>query len=98
MAHAESSTRQLPHARRAAPRPQVFYTITGLAGYLALGDDVAPNVLTSFTQFSQPSLSWIPLLANVLVLVHLVPAYQVRSCIPLLSDFPGLFLGGPPGF
>ncbi|KAI8472009.1 MAG: transmembrane amino acid transporter protein-domain-containing protein [Monoraphidium minutum] len=54
----------------------VFYAVTGVTGYLALGDAVSPNVLTSF-QFDGPATAWVPLLANVMVLVHLVPAYQV---------------------
>lgn len=81
--------------RRAPDTPQVFYTVTGSAGYMALGDDVGPNVLTSFTGLDK-SRSWLPLLANIMVLVHLVPAYQVggtgwESCG---GAGPGTLAGG----
>lgn len=56
----------------------LFYVVTGLAGYLALGDAVPPNVLTAFASGAPGGkLPWLPLLANILVLIHLVPSYQV---------------------
>jgi hypothetical protein len=71
------------------PRLQVFYLVTGLAGYLALGDAVTPNVLASFTSFRDPATAWLPLLANVLVLVHLGPAYQARPGAQRTAGDPG---------
>ena len=83
----------------------IFYVATGLSGYLALGDAAPPNVLTAFggegSGGGGAGAAWLPLLANAMVLVHLVPAYQVVAqplfvilerlllrCAPRLASLP----------
>jgi amino acid permease len=53
----------------------VAYVGVGFAGYAALGDATPGNILTGFT-----SPAAVVTLANAAVLVHMVPAYQVRRC------------------
>jgi hypothetical protein len=48
-----------------------------VCGYLALGNDVPASIVLGFD--SAPI--WVTLLANFMVLVHMVPAYQVRMVI-----------------
>lgn len=51
-----------------------FYLAVSVAGYAAFGDDVAGNILHGFT-----SPKWVIDWANVMVIIHLVPAYQLYS-------------------
>lgn len=52
----------------------LFYMAVAIAGYMAYGNDVAGNVLNSFVD-----PRWLVDMANIMVIVHMVPAYQVWS-------------------
>lgn len=54
----------------------VFYVAVSVAGYAALGDAVPGDILTAF---SQPAS--VVTAANVMVLLHMLPAYQ--ACVPM---------------
>lgn len=51
-----------------------FYLAVAVSGYMAYGNDVAGNILNSFQ-----TPRWLVDLANIMVIVHLIPAYQVWS-------------------
>ncbi|KAL9231951.1 hypothetical protein vseg_007109 [Gypsophila vaccaria] len=51
-----------------------FYMLCGVVGYAAFGNDAPGNFLTGFG-FYEPY--WLIAIANVLIVVHLVGAYQV---------------------
>lgn len=51
-----------------------FYMAVAIAGYMAFGDDVPSNILTGF---SGPR--WVVDWANIMVVIHMIPAYQVYS-------------------
>lgn len=51
-----------------------LYMGVAIAGYLALGNDVPPEILTGFN-----GPEWVVVLANIAVLVHMFGAYQVRA-------------------
>ncbi|CAI9104225.1 OLC1v1002856C1 [Oldenlandia corymbosa var. corymbosa] len=52
----------------------IFYTLCGMLGYAAFGNNAPGNLLTGFG-FYEPF--WLVDLANVAIVVHLVGAYQV---------------------
>eukprot|EP00878_Enallax_costatus_P023655 GHUV01025173.1.p1 GENE.GHUV01025173.1~~GHUV01025173.1.p1 ORF type:complete len:226 (-),score=42.89 GHUV01025173.1:895-1572(-) len=52
----------------------VFYLAVSITGYLALGENVPGDILTGF---SKPAS--VVTAANVMVLLHMLPAYQVFS-------------------
>lgn len=52
----------------------VFYMCVSVLGYLALGNAVPGDILTGF---SEPS--FVVTAANAMVLIHMLPAYQVFS-------------------
>ncbi|KAI7843769.1 hypothetical protein COHA_002667 [Chlorella ohadii] len=54
-----------------------FYLAIAVSGYAALGQDTPYNILTGFTGDQVPF--WVIDFANVCVLVHMIPAYQVYS-------------------
>ncbi|KAF6259045.1 transmembrane amino acid transporter protein-domain-containing protein [Scenedesmus sp. NREL 46B-D3] len=51
----------------------ILYVVVSVCGYAALGEDVPASIVLGFD--SAPV--WVTLLANFMVLVHMVPAYQV---------------------
>lgn len=51
-----------------------FYLLVGCAGYAAFGNSIKGNILE---EFDGPT--WVLDMANVMVLLHLIPAYQVYS-------------------
>jgi hypothetical protein len=51
------------------------YLAVSVCGYAALGDNVPASIVLGFD--SAPI--WVTLLANLMVLIHMVPAYQVRG-------------------
>lgn len=51
----------------------LFYLAVSITGYMALGDAVPGDILTGFTEPAGVVGS-----ANVMVLLHMLPAYQVR--------------------
>lgn len=53
----------------------IFYTLCGLVGYAAFGNNAPGNILTGFG-FFEPF--WLVDLANICIVVHLVGAYQVQ--------------------
>ncbi|PSC76661.1 amino acid permease 4-like [Micractinium conductrix] len=58
-----------------------FYMAVACAGYAALGDATPTNILSGFTPAQAPY--WVTNLANCMVLLHMLPAYQVFS-LPFL--------------
>ncbi|KAF8062021.1 AAP2 [Scenedesmus sp. PABB004] len=68
-----------------------LYLLVSVCGYLALGNAVPSSIVLGFTS----SPLWVQLLANLMVLIHMVPAYQVFSqpCFATLED---LLLRGFP--
>lgn len=52
-----------------------FYLLVVVLGYMALGNAVPDNVLLGFHQ----SPSWVNMLANAMVLVHMISAYQLYA-------------------
>jgi hypothetical protein len=54
------------------------YLVVSICGYAALGNDVPASIVLGFD--SAPI--WVTLLANLMVLIHMVPAYQVRDEYP----------------
>ncbi|KAI8467603.1 MAG: transmembrane amino acid transporter protein-domain-containing protein [Monoraphidium minutum] len=52
-----------------------FYVAVSVCGYMALGDTVPDNVLLGFSN----SPDWVSLLANFMVLIHMVSAFQVYA-------------------
>jgi amino acid permease len=52
----------------------VFYMCVSVLGYLALGNAVPGDILTGFTE-----PSFVVTAANAMVLIHMLPAYQVFS-------------------
>lgn len=52
--------------------PFVLLQAVAVAGYMAFGNTIPPNVLTGF---SNPS--WLIDLANVMLILHMLPAYQL---------------------
>lgn len=52
----------------------IFYTTVAVLGYLAFGNDVCGDILSCFTH-----PKWVIIAANVMVVVHMIPAYQVYS-------------------
>lgn len=61
----------------------VFYMSVGCAGYAAFGDDAPGNLLTGFG-FYNPY--WLVDFGNACVVVHLVGAYQVITCLQISSS------------
>lgn len=57
----------------------LFYLAVAIAGYMAFGNSVPNNILTGFA-----NPLWLVAMANVMVVIHLIPAYQVYSQ-PFLS-------------
>jgi amino acid permease len=55
------------------------YLVVSVCGYAALGNDVPASIMLGFD--SAPI--WVTLLANFMVLVHMVPAYQVRVAMQI---------------
>jgi amino acid permease len=51
----------------------MFYLAVSITGYMALGDAVPGDILTGFTE-----PAGVVGAANVMVLLHMLPAYQVR--------------------
>lgn len=51
-----------------------FYLAVAISGYMAFGNEVAGNVLDSFN-----TPRWLVDVANIAVIIHLLPAYQVWS-------------------
>ncbi|GAB4815312.1 hypothetical protein N2152v2_002358 [Parachlorella kessleri] len=51
-----------------------FYMLVAITGYMAYGNDVAGNILNSFV-----TPRWLVDTANIMVIIHLLPAYQVWS-------------------
>lgn len=51
-----------------------FYLAVAIAGYMAFGNSVPGNILTGF---SHPK--WVVDWANIMVIIHMIPAYQVYS-------------------
>lgn len=54
----------------------MFYTLCGLLGYIAFGNDTPGNFLAGFGYFEP---TWIVDFANACIVVHLVGAYQVYA-------------------
>ena len=52
----------------------IFYLLVGCAGYAAFGNSISGNILE---QFDGPQ--WVLDMANAMVLLHLIPAFQVYS-------------------
>eukprot|EP00882_Tetradesmus_deserticola_P024120 GHRQ01026349.1.p1 GENE.GHRQ01026349.1~~GHRQ01026349.1.p1 ORF type:complete len:200 (+),score=60.32 GHRQ01026349.1:748-1347(+) len=69
----------------------VLYTVVSVCGYAALGDNVPASIVLGFD--SAPI--WLTLLANFAVVVHLVPAYQVRVQASHNKPVDGLAAGFP---
>ena len=57
----------------------IFFLMCGCLGYAAFGNDTQGNMLTSFG-FYEPF--WLVDLGNVMIIVHLVGAYQVLTSLP----------------
>lgn len=51
-----------------------FYMAVAISGYMAYGNDVSGNILNSFQ-----TPRWLVDMANIMVIIHLLPAYQVWS-------------------
>ncbi|KAL6767998.1 hypothetical protein ACKKBF_B37390 [Auxenochlorella protothecoides x Auxenochlorella symbiontica] len=51
-----------------------FYMAVSVAGYMAFGNAVPGNILNAF---DQPR--WVIDMANIMVVIHMIPAYQVYS-------------------
>ncbi|KAL4457529.1 hypothetical protein ABPG75_012394 [Micractinium tetrahymenae] len=51
-----------------------FYMAVAISGYMAYGNDVSGNILDSFQ-----TPRWLVDMANIMVFIHLLPAYQVWS-------------------
>lgn len=63
----------------------LFYLAVSIMGYLALGDAVPGDILTGF---KEPA--GVVTAANVMVLLHMLPAYQVSPCLdPRLKPLTG---------
>lgn len=52
-----------------------FYLLVSVTGYMALGDTVPDNVLLGFSS----SPDWLNILANAMVLIHMISAWQVYA-------------------
>jgi amino acid permease len=59
----------------------LLFGLCGVLGYLALGDAVSGSLLLAF-QGSAPA--WVIMLGSLMVVLNMVPAYQVR---PLRISF-----------
>lgn len=55
-----------------SPHTTPQYLLVSVFGYAALGNDAPASILTGFD--SAPI--WVTILANLMVLTHMVPAYQ----------------------
>jgi amino acid permease len=53
----------------------LLFGLCGVLGYLALGDAVSGSLLLAF-QDSAPA--WVIILGSLMVVLNMVPAYQVR--------------------
>ena len=51
-----------------------FYLAVAISGYMAFGNTVPSNILTAF---DHPS--WVIDCANIMVIIHMIPAYQVYA-------------------
>ena len=51
----------------------VFYMAVSVTGYMALGNNVPSSIVLGFANAPM----WATLLANLMVIIHLIPAYQV---------------------
>ncbi|KAI8462375.1 MAG: transmembrane amino acid transporter protein-domain-containing protein [Monoraphidium minutum] len=77
-----------------------MYCLTGVSGYVAIGDAVGSNILTEFKEPEFSVNKVVPLIANIFTVIHFIPAYQVFAQ-PLfvvleqaiLKMRPGLALG-----
>jgi amino acid permease len=54
-----------------------FYSLCGLLGYAAFGNNAPGNFLTGFG-FYEPY--WLVDIGNIFIIIHLVGAYQVNNC------------------
>lgn len=72
-----------------------FYIAVAVAGYMAYGNDVAGNILNSFV-----SPRWVVDMANIMVIVHMIPAYQVWSqpFFFFLEEHMSIWWPSRPGF
>lgn len=66
-----------------------FYLCIGVVGYAAFGDSAPGNLLTGFGFFNP---YWLIDIANVMIMVHLVGAYQVGPHIHLTYTGNQFFL------
>ena len=64
-----------------------FYLGISLVGYAAFGDSSPGNLLTGFGFFNP---YWLIDIANVMIMVHLVGAYQVGSS-PQIAPSPSVY-------
>lgn len=64
-----------------------FYMAVGVLGFMALGNAVPDNVLLGFHN----APAWVNVVANVMLLVHLIPAYQVYGQ-PLFGTIEDVFI------
>ncbi|GBG00553.1 amino acid permease [Raphidocelis subcapitata] len=67
------------------------YALVSVLGYLALGNSVPDNVLVGFHK----SPAWVNILANAMVLVHMVSAYQVYAQPVFQTIEDALLLAAP---
>lgn len=58
------------------------YAAVSVTGYLALGNAVPSSIVLGFDN----APIWVTIMVNLMVLIHLIPAYQVSKPVSSLHD------------